>query len=138
MSELAYAYNLITSLKEILRNTKLLDTYLSDMESKTRREYALDRIKNGVCFLAVINNGMYRFYPSRFIGYINNSMEAHEKSYVKDGRATNVAISRVLGSQPQVSEPLEHEYIKFCNSLRIKPRKEAPFGAVRKYWVISQ
>jgi len=138
VSESKYAYNLITSLNEILRNTKLLDIYLSDMESKARREYALDRIKNGICFLAVINNGTYRFYPSRFIGYINNSMEAHEKSDVKDGRETNVAISRVLGTQPQISEPLEHEYIKFCNSLRIKPQKKGPFGSVRRYWVTSE
>lgn len=138
MSEPEYKYNIVTTPNEILQNIKLIDTYLSDMESKIRREYALDRIKNGICFLAVSNHGIYRFYPSRFIGYINNSMEAHEKSDVKDGRETNAAISKILKSQPQVSELLEHEYIKFCNSLRIKPRKKGPFGVVRRYWVISE
>lgn len=60
----------VMNLNELKANMQLLDKYL---ESQTDPEYsyALDLIKKGTCFIALADNGTYKFYPSRFTGYVN-------------------------------------------------------------------
>ena len=62
---------IIERLNEIRMNTKTLDKYL---DSKTDPEYsfAIDLVKRGICFVVVKENGVHRFYPSRFVGYADN------------------------------------------------------------------
>lgn len=83
-----------------------------------------------------MDNG-YKFYPSRFIGYVNNSMDAHARNQEKDGKVTNPAITDIIGTKPQLNETLEDEYKEYCVSLSFKANKAGAFGVKRKYWLLS-
>jgi len=126
----------VRSREQILENVKVLDQYLCDTDSKINREYALDRIKKGTCFVVIKAQEGYRFYPSRFIGYANNSRLIHDISY-KDGRITNVAIEAVIKTKPVFIEEMENEYIKYCNWLGIKSSDYGAWGVMRKYWLLD-
>ncbi|HRX22334.1 MAG TPA: hypothetical protein P5273_11545, partial [Syntrophomonadaceae bacterium] len=80
-------------------------------------------------------NNEYRFYPSRFIGYKYNSQVAHDGNKAKDGRETNPAINRIIGHEPQPSEELEKEYVRYCVKMGITPSKAGTYGVKRKFWM---
>lgn len=127
----------VKSKKQIIDNINVLEKYLSDMDSEINREFALDRIKKGTCFIAILGSEGYRFYPSRFIGYLNNSRRVHEIDTDKDGRITNKAIEDVLRKGPIFYQEMEDEYYKYCNWLRIKASNNGAWGVQRKYWVFD-
>lgn len=58
--------------------------------------------------------GAYKFYPSKFIGYMNNSMDAHLNNQYKDGRETNSAIFLILASKPVPNKILDKRYKEYC------------------------
>lgn len=123
----------VKSIEEIKKNMKTLDNYLSkkvDLEYS----YALDLIKRGICFIADNSSGEYRFYPSRFVGYANNSMDKHENNIFKDGKETNPVISGMLGCKPAVDADLDAKYKAYCQSLGLQPNERGAFGVERKYW----
>ncbi len=62
-------------------------------------------------------------------------MTAHQLNTKKDGKVTNPAISRVIGSNPEEYEYLEEDYKKFCKKQGIHPQKSGQFGVKRKYWL---
>jgi len=124
---------LIENMQDILANINTLDRYLEDPDMS---EYVKGLIKRGICFLAVKQDGYYRFYPSRFIGYKNNSQVAHDSNNNKDGRVTNPAISAIIGYPPTVSEDLEREYQKYCERLGFNANKRGTFGVHRKFWEV--
>lgn len=126
----------VRSLKEIKENMAVLDSYL---EKKHESEYsfALGLVKKGTCFIAVKNQSGYRFYPSRFIGYANNSMDRHLNNTEKDGRVTNPAISKVLHQKASYNAKLDEEYRKYCRNLGFTPGEKGSFGVYRKYWVLE-
>ena len=67
----------------------------------------------------------------KFIGYKNNTMNKHQHNLDKDGRETNPIITSILHVKTCApNETLENEYIRYCNSLDIKPYKYK-----RKYWI---
>jgi putative restriction endonuclease len=74
------------------------------------------------------DNGKLLFGPSRFVGYINNSMSLHESNGERDGRITDKAITKILGKKVN-SREVEEEYIKFCEVLGIKI-----YSKKRVYW----
>ena len=86
--------------------------------------------------LADSNSGKYRFYPSRFIGYVDNTMDKHMSNTTKDGKQTNPAISSVLHDKPQQNLRLEALYQKYCQSLGFEANEKGPYGVDRKYWII--
>lgn len=127
--------NLVKDKNQILNNIMILDTYISSgMEYK--EEFALALIKKGTCFIAIRNGNYYKFYPSRFIGYVGNNMDAHLNNEYKDGRETNSAISDILGCNPTFNLKLEKEYKKYCEQLGFIANKKGSFGVERKYWLI--
>jgi hypothetical protein len=69
---------LVKSVAEIQRNAATLGAYLQNTNS-LEREYAKERIGKGRCFVIVSSPHGYCSYPSRFMGYVDNSMEAHER-----------------------------------------------------------
>ena len=127
---------LVQNLNEIKQNMATLDGYLNKgiVES---RDFALGLIKRGTCFIAVKTEDGYRFYPSRFIGYYDNSMTKHIGNLQKDGKETNPQISHILGSRVAPNEEMEKEYISFCHSLDITPNSKAAFGVPRNYWLLK-
>ena len=124
---------LVKKLNDISANIKTVDGYLNDPDLK---EYAFSLIKRGTCFVVVKNNGEFRFYPSRFIGYTTNTKDLHSNNLDKDGRVTNAAISSILKKKPVVSEELDKEYCRFCERLGITPNLKGAFGDKRKFWLV--
>lgn len=127
----------ISNISELMKNLKIIDKYLKS-KNKIEVSYAKDLIKRGTCFVTVMTDEGYKFYPSRFIGYVNNSMDAHECNQEKDGRKTNPAISAIIGTKPQINDTLEDEYKEYCVSLDIKVNKAGAYGVKRKYWLLSR
>jgi len=129
---------LIVSKQQLFENTKRLDEYL---KNKTDPEYsfALDLIKKGICFIAISNKNNIKFYPSRFIGYKNNTMQSHSSNPYKNGRDTNPRISIIIndGKEPVFDLLLEQKYIDYCTSLGFTASAKGAFGVERKYWLIQ-
>lgn len=123
---------LIEKIEDIEENIQTIDNYLSN---KTDGEYsfALDLIKRGTCFVVKKEGDTYKFYPSRFIGYKNNTMDKHMNSMTKDGRETNPQISKIL-HQTLEKNIFEKEYQEYCKQLGFEHREKGTFGVERKYW----
>lgn len=118
---------------DIIKNIKTIEKYLDGNDAQ--KEYALKLIKGGTCFVAYKErDDEIRFAPSKFLGYLNNTMQIHESNDAKDGRDTNREINRILGYAPKEDLEMEAAYLKYCNKLFITPRAKGAFGAKRKYW----
>jgi hypothetical protein len=63
----------VKELVDIIENIETIDKHLLD---PVKQDYAISLIEEGTCFVAVKGEEGYRFYPSRFVGYKNNSIEA--------------------------------------------------------------
>lgn len=125
----------VENLKELKENFKTLDKY-TNLKKDPEYSFGLGLVKKGTCFVAVKENGTYKFYPSRFIGYVNNSMDAHLNNEYKDGKETNPAISEILGSKPIPNPVLENLYREYCESLGFVANEKGSFGVERKYWEV--
>lgn len=125
--ERGFAIKLVENFNEIKANVKTLDSYL---KSKTDPEYSygLNLDKKGTCFIAVKENDIYKFYPSRFMGYVNNSIEAHLNNEERDGRDTNPAISKILGNNPLHNPTLDKIYREYGKSLGFTANDKGSFG----------
>lgn len=129
---------IISTLDELWNNCERLDEYVN---SKRNPEYsfALNLIKRGTCFVAIEKDGAYKFYPSRFVGYQENSMSKHENNEWKDGKETNPAIGALLGvGAPVASTKLDEIYKKYCSTLGFEPQDKGAFGVEHKFWVVHE
>jgi hypothetical protein len=126
----------INNINQILDNVDTLEKYLS-YKKEPEYEFALNLIKRGTCFLAIKSYEGYKFYPSRFIGYVNNNMAKHLNNDYKDGRETNVAISNIVGFKPKQNPTLNLEYTKYCERLGFIANDRGTFGVERKFWEIN-
>jgi len=127
---------LVTNLDEVRENIITMEKYLNSGDAY-ERDYTVSLIKRGTCFIAYESGPMTKFVPSRFIGYVKNTISKHENNWDRDGRDTNPAISAVLQVKtPMPDANLEELYKKYCVFLGFSPRKAGSFGAKRKYWVL--
>lgn len=129
---------LVENWEEIKQNIEVFDEY---RWSKNYNQYYRDKIYEGICFIVVLDeNGNRMFYPSRFIGYANNTSEQHESeehSFIKNGGQTNDAISNILGKEPEANEQLLRYFKEFCEKMDIEYRELGTAGCVRKFWVYN-
>lgn len=127
---------LVKCIVDIKKNINVIDEYI---ENKKDPEYSfsLSLIKRGTCFISYLSDGVYKFYPSRFIGYKSNSMDAHQNNQSKDGTETNPAISSILKSDPVFDINIEKEYYSYCRSLGFEANEKGAFGVQRKYWRLN-
>lgn len=126
----------ITSMDQLLDNCRVLDEYIASKKDP-EYSYALNLIKRGTCFVAIQTDGEYKFYPSRFVGYQDNSMSKHENNEWKDGKETNPAIGSVLGvGAPIPNAALEASYKEYCRKLGFEAKDKGAFGVEHKYWEI--
>ena len=124
---------LVKKWEDMKKNLMTLEGYrVSGLADEV--DFYLNRIKKGICFVVYEHSGKLIFGPSRFVGYLNNNVDAHHANEYKDGRETNPEISEILGSPPKEDEVLEEAYKKHCESLGITPKETGPFGVKRKYW----
>lgn len=95
-------------------------------------------IKQGTCFLPYMSSEGLAFAPSRFLGYVQNSLSTHTQNPDRDGRVTNTALNKVLGLQPRADASLERRYKLFCTQIGFQPSQAGAFGVARKYWVTPE
>jgi 5-methylcytosine-specific restriction protein A len=93
------------------------------------RDFAINLIKKGRCFVTYKINDEIRFCPSRFVGYKANNMKEHLRSDSKDGRETNPAISKVLKKQLESNNNLETLHQEYCQSFGV-----IPDNVKKKFW----
>ena len=118
----------VVSKEQLLQNISTLETARN---STTDRASYLSLIRNGRCFLPYIDAGVVRFAPSRFIGYVDNTIEDHNHNEQKDGKKTNPAVSKTVGAKPIEDGAMEARYQLFCKQLQLAPSPNVK----RKYWV---
>lgn len=138
---------LVKNLNDILENAKRFDNYLQK-GNYAEKEFALQKLIDGRCFVVIKNGDKYKFYPSRFIGYKNNSAEAYENAlctsaplpneetsrhdaalYTFDGRMSNKAINKILKCKCIKDYAMSEKFIDFCHSLGLKGSDK------RKFWL---
>ena len=124
----------VKELVDIIDNIEMTEKYLLD---PVKQDFAIRLIKEGTCFVAVKKEEEYRFYPSRFIGYKNNSIEAQTKRDKENGKDSSPSISQILKHKPHPSQDLELEYKKFCRKLGFAANDKSSAGSEHKYWAIS-
>ena len=89
--------------------------------SGANREVALKLIKGSFVYYPLEYDGFLAFVPSKFIGYRDNSVDRHEslkRAEGRDGRQTNVAVSKILGKQV-ADAALEKRLAEYCKSIGI-------------------
>ena len=132
----SFSNNLVTNKIEIIENLKTLDTYLNQ-KLDPYYEFALNLIKRGTCFI-VVKIDDYKFYPSRFIGYISNAMEKHiNNEYIHVGY-TNKAISKILNHKPIPNSELNNKYRDYCEKLGFIANEKGSWGIERKFWNLKE
>jgi 5-methylcytosine-specific restriction protein A len=110
--------------QELIKNIRTLDNYLTQ-----GNEEAKSLIKHGRCFVVYQVDNELRFAPSRFIGYIDNTLEKHAANRTKDGRKTNPIISEILKTKPLQNNDLNVQYLEYCERLGITPD-----NTTKKFW----
>ena len=126
---------LITKRSELIANIETLERYLAKGNEFEKRK-ALSLVKQGICFVTYKVGDEIRFAPSRFIGYIDNTIEKHQANDTKHGTFTNGAIKSLLNDEPLRNEALEKKYFEYCARLGIYPNQRAPFDTDRKFWTL--
>lgn len=115
---------------DIRSNILQLEEYKNSENSEERTFYK-GIIGHGRCFVALDTRNGFIFAPSRFVGYVANTIKNHDENYDKDGRITNEEINKTLGSH-DANTILEERFKIFCQNLAINPDNHE-----RKYWNLS-
>jgi putative restriction endonuclease len=127
----------VTDINQIYENIAELERGRLSEESSDFDEYR-SLIKKGTCFVPYSSPEGVAFAPSRFVGYIQNSLATHSGNPDRDGRVTNSALSKVFSIRPLSDAGLESRYLSFCERLDIKASATGAFGVSRKYWAIPE
>lgn len=115
---------------DIRANIIQLETY-KNSEKSDEREFYKEIIRRGRCFVALDTRNGFIFATSRFVGYNGNSIKNHDENRDKDGRVTNQAIDKILGSH-ETNKKIENRFKIFCSNIDIKPD-----NCKRTYWNLS-
>ncbi|HBP6834525.1 TPA: hypothetical protein L6B29_18775 [Pseudomonas aeruginosa] len=81
-------------------------------------------IKKGTCYLPYLTDAGIAFAPSRFIGYVGNTIQIHGLNREKHGSETNLALNKIYGSYPVQNENLQLAFESFCVSIGVAPQPE--------------
>jgi len=122
----------VKDLPDILDNIRTFDEYLKD---PAKQDFAIDLIKGGTCFVAVKKEQGYDFYPSRFVGYKDNSYDTYTRYKMEEGKDTVPVISQILKHKPDPTQDMEEEYKKFCLKLGFTAKNSGEAGEEHKYWI---
>lgn len=122
---------LIETIDQLEKNLETIEYYITEGSDAENKE-ATRLISAGTCFIAYKIDGEFRFAPSRFIGYKNNTINRHRESTIKHGTITNGAINIIMDNKLLPNEELEKEFVKYCYNLGIEPHNKK-----RKYWKLN-
>lgn len=121
---------LVTSKRQLIKNLDRVEGYLSNGSDELYNAMA-QYIARGRVFVSYIVNGEYHFAPSRFVGYIDNTLVKHQNNQEKDGKKTTPAITHILGSRAYDSR-LDNAYLNYCEWLGVTPSKNK-----RSFWALD-
>ncbi len=110
----------IDSINQLENNLALFEKYFSEGTEEEQR-FVCNLIKRGTCFVSYDVGGEIRFSPSRYIGYAENTMDKHEAYTRKDGKETNPAITKVLGTSLEMNSDIEDKFLEFCRNIGVNP-----------------
>lgn len=130
MFKTTFKMGLVSKLEQLIKNIDTVEFYLTE-GSEDEQTQVSDLIRKGSCLIAYQVDKEIRFAPSRFLGYINNSLQGHIRSQV-DGRETNIVINKILKSQPFPNENLRELYFNYCKSLGLKANNKK-----HKFWKLE-
>ena len=68
----------IETREDILQNIKTLYSYLDGKVDDEHKDWAIQRMSHGKNYVIEVVDSQIYFAPSRFVGYIDNTMEKHE------------------------------------------------------------
>ena len=126
----------IKNLSELMVNLNQVDNYLLDNNDENYQSM-VSLIEKGTNFLAYRRGESWHFAPSRFIGYLNNSLLVHLVKYNgKDGKETSSAIDKIIGKTRCFDLDLEDKYLSFCKEIGAVPKRMIKIQ--RKYWLLSE
>ena len=77
----------IKSRQDVISNINTLYSYINDND-EDNKQWAVDKLKRGKNMVVEVIDGHIRFAPSRFVGYINNTIDKHEENH-GDGTETD-------------------------------------------------
>ena len=80
--------DIIKTRDEVIANVRTLYSYLSGEEGEGSKAWAIDKMKRGKNFVVEIIDDRICFAPSRFVGYVNNTIDKHEENH-GDGTQTD-------------------------------------------------
>lgn len=127
----------IETYSELLENVSQVERYLSGLEGLEMKNKMLSLIGRGTNFVAYKIDGELHFAPSRFLGYLKNTLIIHlVKGNGKDGTQTSSTISSILEIDRSYDEKLEKAYLSFCCSNGVKPKNM--INSKRKYWLLDE
>ena len=137
----------VNNITEIIENARRADCFLSS-GSYEEREFMLEKISRGMCFVVVKDGGEYKFYPSKYIGYKDNNPTSYTNAYYNamaypeeknrqgdaayhdfDGRVSNKAINKILGCSCVKDDAMSEKFVEFCNKYGLKGSTK------RKFWL---
>ena len=121
---------LVGSAEDIRNNLVAFDQAL--MEEDDASGFYHELVRGGWNFISYQVEREWRFAPSRYIGYKNNSEKRHEQNRDKDGGKTDVAISRALDHDQKPNKKRSGQFHKFAKRLYIKPHDKE-----RRFWTFS-
>lgn len=125
----------IENKEELICNLHKVEYYLSAAEGEENRNAMIDLIGKGTNFVAYHYKGQMHFAPSRFIGYLNNTLLVHlVKNNGKNGSYTSSSIDKILSKRKYIDE-LEKSYLEYCEIIGAIPKNMV--NTQRKYWYLE-
>lgn len=70
--------DLIETREDIIQNIKTLYSYLDGKVDSEHKDWAIQRMSQGKNYVIEVVDSQIYFAPSRFVGYVDNTMEKHE------------------------------------------------------------
>lgn len=126
----------IKNLSELMDNLNQVDNYLFDSNDESYQSM-VSLIGNGTNFVVYQCGSTWHFAPSRFVGYLNNTLLVHlVKDNGKDGKQTSPEIDKIIGKKRCFDSNLEEKYLAFCHKIGATPKRM--IKAQRKYWLLSK
>lgn len=126
---------LVSTAEQVLDNIKTLYLY-GESASEDERRFHDARIKNGKLFVVTQVHGSFRFAPSKFAGYIDNDISHTDNLSDRDGRKTNIVLSRLfleaLEPGDEGYDAINQGFLDYCSRKGIVPSKH---HRERRYWV---
>lgn len=128
---------LIETKEELKNNLERVEAYLNDTDEAATYEI-IKLIGNGTNFVAyqIEDSNEIHFAPSRFVGYLNNSLKVHlVHNNGKDGTDTSPQINKILHKKRTYDDELERLYLAFCSKIGAKAKDMQQ--TQRKYWLLT-